>query len=300
MRAVVLENELLRVTVLVDKGTDVVEFLAKRHDMDFVWWSADGLRAPSGGFLDHYEGGWQEVMPNGGAPSRHRGADFGQHDEVAGLRWDHSVEADREDEIAVRFAVRTVRVPLRLEKVMRLRSGEAVLYIEEELTNESPVPVDAMWGHHITFGAPFARAGSRVLLPPGLETVWHPVPINPSGSRRSPSDDLSVLPPPGTPSDLCYLTGFGDVGSYEVAGSELGLRVEWDAGVLPWLWYWQEFGAWTDHPWYGRHYNIGLEPFSSRPTDGLATAVANGTALTVPPHGTLGLWLRATVIERSG
>ena len=37
MRAVFLENELLRIGVLADKGTDVFEFNYKPRDMDFVW-----------------------------------------------------------------------------------------------------------------------------------------------------------------------------------------------------------------------------------------------------------------------
>ena len=33
-------------------------------------------------FLDHYRGGWQEVLPNGGVPGTHAGATYGQHGEV--------------------------------------------------------------------------------------------------------------------------------------------------------------------------------------------------------------------------
>jgi hypothetical protein len=32
-----LENELIRVEILVDKGTDIVEFLYKPFDIDFMW-----------------------------------------------------------------------------------------------------------------------------------------------------------------------------------------------------------------------------------------------------------------------
>lgn len=42
---------------------------------------------------------------------------------------------------------------------------------------------------------------------------------------------------------------------------------------------------------------MGLEPFAGYPTDGLAAAVANGTALTLEPHARRSLWLRAAVIE---
>src|SRR5690349_22127041 len=75
------------------------------------------------------------------------------------------------------------------------------------------------------------------------------------------------------------------------------LRVEWDASVMPYVWFWQEFGRPTGYPWYGRHYNVGLEPFTSYPTNGLAEAVANGSALELPPRGQQDFWLTATVVD---
>jgi hypothetical protein len=74
-------------------------------------------------------------------------------------------------------------------------------------------------------------------------------------------------------------------------------RVEWDAATMPYLWYWQEYGASEGYPWYGRHYNIGLEPFSSYPTNGLAEAVENGSALTFGPREKRHFWLRAGIVE---
>ena len=46
MKAVFLENELLRVGVLADKGTDVFEFNYKPRDTDFVWLTAGGGAEP--------------------------------------------------------------------------------------------------------------------------------------------------------------------------------------------------------------------------------------------------------------
>lgn len=99
-------------------------------------------------------------------------------------------------------------------------------------------------------------------------------------------------------SEIVYLSGFTD-GWYQIEdpARRLGFRVEWDAATMPYLWYWQEFGATEGYPWYGRHYNIGLEPFSSYPTNGLAEAVANGTALTLGPRERRAFWLRAGVVE---
>ncbi len=99
--------------------------------------------------------------------------------------------------------------------------------------------------------------------------------------------DLSVVPAPGSPSDIAYLSGFGDNGWYELRSGDdgAGVQVAWDATVLPYLWLWHELGATADWPWWGRAYVVGLEPFAGYPTDGLAAAVANGSALTLEPHG---------------
>jgi len=43
-RTLAFENELLRVEVLVDKGTDIVSFLHKPSDTDFLWRRPSGLR----------------------------------------------------------------------------------------------------------------------------------------------------------------------------------------------------------------------------------------------------------------
>lgn len=318
--AVTLEDERLRVTVLAGKGTDVVELTDKRRELDLTWRSPTGIRNPAAisagagaddvaAFLDTYPGGWQEVLPNGGAPSVYRGATLPQHGEVATVPWTYEVI----DEHAVRFTVTTRRLPLRLLKVLRLRDGG--LEIDEEVANEALVPLEVMWGHHITFGEPFLRPGATIRLPERVMVIPHPAAIHPSGQRRvAPGGpyrwpvvpgtdldtvDLSVVPEPGTPSDIVYLTGFEDIGWYEVADprSGAGLRVEWDATVLPYLWLWQEFGATTDYPWWGRAYVIGLEPFSSYPTDGLAAAVANGTALRLPAGGRRRLRLWARLLE---
>ncbi len=75
-KSIIIENELIRIQILVDKGTDIVEFLYKVFDIDLMWRSPIPLYKPYsfvptaqgklGNFIDYYPGGWQEIFPNGG------------------------------------------------------------------------------------------------------------------------------------------------------------------------------------------------------------------------------------------
>jgi hypothetical protein len=289
--------------VLAGRGADVFEFLDKREDVDFCWRGPRGIHDPAAhlpsspdgqsSFLDHYAGGWQEVFPNGGPTAEFLGARYGQHGEVCQLPWDYEIVEDTPTAVAVRFSVRGHKLPVHLERTMALGAEEAVLHVSERLVNESDVELRAMWGLHVVLGAPYLVPGARIRLPAGARVLPHPTPVCDAG-RRVRGDgvcawplapgvnggevDLSVLPEVGAPSEMLYMTDLPE-GWYEVHGERHAFRLEWDVGVLPHLWVWQELGASRGYPWYGRPYVMGLEPFSSHPTDGLPAAVANGTAL---------------------
>ena len=320
MQLIELENESLRIGVLAGKGTDVIEFNFKPQDLDFAWLTAGGVRNTAGNlpsnpgpidtFTDTFPGCWQEIFPNGGLPSTYDGARFGQHAEVSHLPWDVSITADSEKEVAITFSIRTLKSPYLVEKTMRLVAGDPTLYVEETITNESPLTVRAMWGHHIAYGRPFLDETTRIRVPDGMTFFAHPGsqerrvveggrwswPI--ADGMHGGKVDLSKLPPSGEKSEMMYLEGFRDEAWYEVhhPGRQTSFRVEWDPKVMPYLWYWMEFEGDTGYPWYGRHYNVGLEPFSSWSPGGLAPAVENGTALTFGPREQKSFWLRCRVV----
>ena len=74
MRIAYLENEVLRVGILLDKGADVFDFTYKPRDLDFMWQSPIPMQRPfvatsalpEGAFHDYFYGGWQEVLPSAG------------------------------------------------------------------------------------------------------------------------------------------------------------------------------------------------------------------------------------------
>ncbi|MBO9605783.1 MAG: DUF4432 family protein [Paenibacillaceae bacterium] len=325
MRTVVLENERVRISILADKGTEIFEYLYKPRDLDLMWLSENGVQNPGdylptspdpvSTFIDYYTGGWQEVFPNGGPTSVYRGAQFGQHGEVAHMPWDYEIVEDTQTRISVRFRVRTKKVPFQLTKTMSLESGSSSLRIEEQLENLSEIPLRFMWGHHLAFGKPFLQPGCRILVPDQVKIVteaadspvaepgrvkrgafydW-PYGVNEAGKPV----DFSRLPNRGTPSEMLYLTGFGERAWYRLENNMLGMgmKVEWDGAMMPYLWYWQEFGATEGYPWYGRHYNIGLEPFSSYPTLGLEEAIRNDSAGSVGPGESKSFYVKVSPCE---
>ncbi len=189
LKTIILENNLIRVGVLVDKGADIFEFLYKPTDTSFLWQSPQGLIDPrkstptisssGGAFLDSYHGGWQELFPGGG-PVNYRGAELGLHGEVTHLGWDYDILIDTEEEISVRFSVNCIRTPFRIERTLRLVKNNPTLFIQEKLINLSPEEQEFMWGHHPAFGAPFLKSGLTLIVPAKTGIVHSPL-FAPSG-----------------------------------------------------------------------------------------------------------------------
>lgn len=306
--AVTLQNRWLRVTVLPEKGGDIVEFLHKPSDTDLMFLAPNGLRraehaeptlgtAP-GAFMDRYPGAWQEILPAGGPPAAFGGIDFGQHGEISVLPWRCELLRDEPGEVAVRLTVQTIRTPFLLERTMRLSADAAALVLEERITNLAPQPLPLMWGHHPALGGGFLDescrielAAARVEVPaaeafatqrlaPGYQGDWPH-----ARSRDGVCIDLSRMPAPGArTADFFFLTGLGE-GRYRVVSERLKLAFEltWDLAVMPHLWFWQVARGAENYPWWGQTYNLALEPFTSRVAS-YPEAAARGDALLLAGH----------------
>jgi hypothetical protein len=310
LRTVTLENEALRVSVLVDKGTDIFEFLYKPLDVDFMWRSPWGIRNPASfvatshydgsAFLDFYEGGWQDCMPTGGDPCEYKGLPFGAHGETPTLPWDYRIVEDTPERVAVRFWVRTYRTPFYVEKELELERDKAVLRIHERVANEGRVTMDLMWGQHPALGAPFLSDQCVIDLPDGDIKVHHTIP---TPNTRFPKGTYDWPFAPGVNGETIDLRRVGSAevdtwdtvhlnnlpeGWYAVTNTErqVGFGMVWPLEVFPALWYWQVFGGAHAAPWYARTYNIALEPFSTiRRT--VVEAAEDGSAHVLEPGESL-------------
>jgi hypothetical protein len=319
MRVMVMENDLLRISILLDKGTTIFEYLYKPLDVDFMFLNNQGVRNPtqlptnahsSGFFLDFYDGGWQEQLPNAGNPSDYLGTEEGLHGEVCLMPWRWTVLEDTPERIRARFWVRTYRTPFLLEKTMTLERGSPILTLEERITNESSVPLHFMWGHHPTLGEAFLDETCVIDIParkgltlPGWsednklvgdqDFSWPHAPARDGGVL-----DLSQVPPRETgQEDAVYLSDL-EAGWWAVTNTrlQLGIGQVWPVEVLPYIIIWAVYHGTPGYPWYRQNYNLAIEPQSSMP-ESLTEAIAAGTALHLEGGASVDLTLRTVVYQ---
>lgn len=327
LRTVVMENKKLRITVLVDKGSDILEFLYKPKDIDFMWRSPMLLRdlryfVPSsstrwGAFFDHYEGGWQELLPSTGrSPAGdYKGAEFGLHGETATLPWIFRVIEDTPEKISVALWVRLYRTPFYIEKTLTLEGETAILSIEEKVVNEGREEMYFCWGHHPSLGGSFINEHCTIDVPGGLVHVVGGLPLErqrfetgeqfewPMGiGKNGAVIDVSLLPgADDLTADMLYLSEL-DSGWASVTDQErkVGFGLAWSLEVFRYLWIWQVCGGAFGYPFYGRTYNLAIEPMSSRPGSGLLDAIKDGSALKLGAGESLSASMKAVVFEGEG
>ncbi|MBI4551754.1 MAG: DUF4432 family protein [Candidatus Latescibacteria bacterium] len=312
LRTVILENELIRVVVLADKGTDIIEFLHKPSDIDFMWRGPreiPDLRTyvPTSGladgfFMDYYCGAWQEIFPNGGPAATYKGAAIGQHGEVSLQPWSSRIVEDTIDRVAVEFRVQTQRTPFILEKTLALERHQGVLFMHEKLINEADEPMEFMWGHHPAFGVPLLDEHC-VVDTDAKTVVGDDQEHDPNGriklgatgrwpmieDRQGNQIDISKVPPPKTCGvDVAYLTDFTE-GWYALTNTRkrVGFGMRWDPALFKHVWFWQSYGRSYGYPWFGRTYNMALEPFTSYPGHGLEEVIRRGRQARIEANGVI-------------
>lgn len=320
MRVAFLENDLIQVGVLIDKGADIFEFTYKPRSLDFMWQSPIELRKPfiatsalpEGAFHDYYYGGWQEILPSAGwNPEPYLGAFQGQHGELSLLPFEASIVENTPEIVTLKVWARLYRSPLALERWMTLKKDIPALFIHERLVNEAPIEFAVMWGHHPALGAPFLDE-SCVLETPAKKVevfqnhpngIWEPggdydYPLAPDRRSGMLADIRQVRPASTRSVDVLFLKDLEE-GRFIVRSERLrlGFGMSWDASLFKYLWMWQVYAGHDGWPWYGRTYNLALEPFTSYPSAGISTAIQNGSALLLQPNQVIETDLAAAAFE---
>lgn len=297
-----LENEQLRVEVLAGKGGDVTEIVAKDADVNVLfeapheWRGGEGnyMSAPDRtfSFMDHYPGGWQDVLPAAGGPTTIAGAPYGLHSESPLVPWSTRIVTDTEEAVAVELKAELTRYPFELTRTISLQSDESMIAVSMHAENLGEVQVPYSWLQHVAFGKPLVGPDAQLDVP--CETILVDPDHDHPNARFTPGDrhqwptaelesgtiDLRTFP---SKSDRVHdLVALADLseGWYTIDNPELGLgvTVRFPEDLFEYVWYWQAFGGFEEAPFFGREYVAGLEPCTSIPNAGLERAVEEGTA----------------------
>ncbi len=320
--SIILENEKLRITILVEKGADITEFLYKPKDVDVMFKSPRGMpekrsfytETYDDTFQSIYEGGWQEVFPSASGGGNYKGANFPFHGESFYRKWDCDILKDTEEEISVKFTLSSQKLPLILERTMTLKTNESCVCFDEKITNYSEEEVDFMWGHHPAVGGKFLDE-SVVMHIPAKKTnhlrgsfgegavvksdennsSW-PVMERASGGTI----DMSKVLPKNSKERAMIILSELEKGEYLIYNNNLkvGFGMEWDKEVMPFVWLWANYNGERTYPWFGRAYAVAVEPFSSRVEtgiDSLNETIGNKTALKIGGGDTITFKMKAFI-----
>ena len=99
--------------------------------------------------------------------------------------------------------------------------------------------------------------------------------------------DISKIPKKNSKTaDMIYLKDFPKQGEYKILNTKENLTIgmSWDSSLFPYLWMWLVCNGSFSYPWYGRTYNIALEPWTSYPSLGLTEAIKNNSSLKIKAH----------------
>ncbi len=330
---IVLENRAIRVSVLATKGADILELRYKPMDLDVLWHAPQNIFPPGqyipstpldwpalgmhrGNLLDYFVAGWFESLPNGDFPCVYRGAQLGQHGEVALLPWDVEVLEDEPERVAVRFSVRTQRTPFFLQRTVSLTGEEPVLFVDGRLVNEGNVEISYSWGHHPGFGPPFLEGGCRIDMPEC--TMW----TMPVSDRRYPDNNryprgvdapwpfftfpdgrrVSVAEVPSAESQTNDVVGYRDLsegwGAVRNPRLSLGVALRWDLGVFPYAWSWLSNNGFQGWPYWGQMQIVTIQP-SSMPHMPLPEAEEKGLAPRLGPRESVEASLAAVLFTEN-
>ncbi|MCS7225304.1 MAG: DUF5107 domain-containing protein [Armatimonadetes bacterium] len=304
LRALVMENELLRLVVLPEVGGRIWSLTYKPLARELLWHHPrlKLLRLPFGVSYDnHFFGGWDEIFPND-APVTISGEELPDHGEFWSIPFDWWIASKGRigDEVSVCLVAEGPLTACLLEKTITLRSDEFGFTIGYRLHNPTGKDLPFLWKLHPAFAV---EPGARILLPPCqirpefeyCSRFSTEVTEFPWSHTRTPDGqvlDVSLVPPPSDQSMDFYYALNLDRGECGVFLPSLGLqvRLSFPLTIFSTVWVFASYGGW-------RHlYVCLLEPSTGYPYR-LEEGIRNGTVPVLKAGGEVRADVRVEVTQ---
>jgi hypothetical protein len=173
IQIVYLENETMRVSILVGKGADVYEMIYKPLHMDVLVKTNQGLDVFKDRNLSEkrlkmyselYAGGWQDCLPHRG---RYEDIDITQETGgiAATIPWEYEIFENTDQGVGIRCFVRLQEIPMYIEKTFLLKQGQSKLTMDVRIRNEGASVLKFTWTQHAVFGGQFLDEHVSIEVP---------------------------------------------------------------------------------------------------------------------------------------
>ena len=290
LRAVALENELLRVVVLPGSGGKIWQIRYRPLNEDLLW-NRHGLAPgehPLGANSDDlWAGGWDELFPTDEA-ALWEGLELPDHGELWTGRWQDSPMTEGGSR-GLKLTFQTPLTQFRVEKTLLLDPGAARLRVRYRLENQSERELPFLFKLHPAFAV---SGNHRLDLPPMQIDLEPDFQGTLEGARSAfawpyapmPDGDLDLRQIPGPESGAVrFFYGHGlTEGWCALTNRSNGLAaaLSFDPAVFPSFWLFATHGGWNGH-------NVAvLEPATGWPFR-LQDLVDGGRAHWLKPGQTL-------------
>ena len=255
MQTIILENDLIRIVCIPDLGGKIWQITEKSQGKDMLWHNPRIKPRPvamHASYDDHFYGGWDELFPNDIAELI-QDESMPDHGEVWSLPWDYEVQ-QLADEVIVHLWVETPISVCRMEKWIKLRTGEWKIRFEHKLTNHGDKPLPFLWKLHIAMQVDeYARidAGAKQVYIEDFGTprngqtqITYTWPYAPDAAGRL-HDMRLCLPDTSRTDEFQYMTEM-DAGwcSLTDTRSGIGLGLAFDTVVFRSCWLFAAYGGW--------------------------------------------------------
>ncbi len=302
LRAIELENDWIRLTILPEVGAKIYDLVWKPTGKNFLWHNpriAPQTYPIEANFDNYWCGGWDEGFPTCEA-CEYQGEEYPNLGELRSVRWGVTAAGlVGEDAVATLSALGPIS-PVRAEKTVIVAGRSPVVRMRYGIENLGPLGLDFIWGTHPAL-QPSPNMVLRVPAKTGIVgQATHPS-LGAPGQRYA----WPILETALGRTDMSRVQGFEakmacghcatdlEAGWYAVENTESGegFLLKFPLDLCPYLWMWLVYGGWR-----GYHHVI-VEPWTSYPVL-LAEAVRQKTSRRLDPGGKFSVEVRATLYAK--
>ncbi|MCL5985559.1 MAG: DUF5107 domain-containing protein [Actinobacteria bacterium] len=302
-RAVILENELIKITLIPEYGSKIYEFIDKKADRDFLWHNPRlPLRSPVyGSNIDNWwHGGIDIGIPTDFA-CKYEDEELPYMGELWSLPWNYEIVKRDFKEVSVHTWCYTIIAPLKVELWISLEDDKREIKLKYKVTNVGFNSYNFLFGIHpaldinpscrldipakkmmIEWDGPDFPLGEK-----GTEYIW-PYAVDKTGKKI----DMRIIPPPSSGRfHFHYAMEITDGWlALTDTKSKQGFGMVFPSDIFKAMMIWFGYGGWRNS------YCVVVEPWTGYPAC-LSDAVATGNCSHLEPGEVLEAEAKAMIFE---